>query len=131
MRARRVAAGRLSRLPAVPSTLATLAMLLFLGCGPDAKTCPFETPVCPDPQPSYTGEVSAIIQTFCVGCHGPGGQESIRPFATYANISMNNYAGPMQRQLLGCLMPPADAPQPTAEQKQTLVGWLTCGAPNN
>jgi hypothetical protein len=128
MRRRRSVAGRISWLPLV---LATIAVV---GCGPDAaSSCAFETPVCPDPAPSYAGEVSAIIQTYCVGCHGPGGQEAIRPFATYENISMNNFAyvGPMQRQVLGCQMPPADAPQMSDHQKQALIGWLTCKAPMN
>jgi len=124
---RRAAANKVALLPLL------VAALGFLGCGPGGghANCPFETPVCPDPQPSYAGEVAAIIQQFCVGSHGPGGQESIRPFATYDDISMNSYAGPMQRQLLGCLMPPGDAPQPSPEKKAVLVGWLTCGAPNN
>ena len=128
MRARRSAAGPLSWLPLV---LATLALV---GCGPGAQQrCAYETPVCPDPVPSYAGAVSAIIQSYCVGCHGPGGQQAIRPFATYEDISMNDfaYAGQMQRQVLGCVMPPADAPQLSDAQKQALVGWLTCGAPYN
>jgi hypothetical protein len=109
-----------------------LATLALVGCGPDApQACAFETPVCPDPVPSYAGEVSAIIQTYCGACHGPGGQESIRPFTTWQDINSHAYGGPMQRQVLGCLMPPADAPQLSDAQKQTLVGWLTCGAPNN
>lgn len=111
---------------------ATLAVLAPASCGsPAAANCPFETPVCPDPQPSYAGEVAALIQTYCVGCHGPGGQEAIRPFVTWQDIDDHQYAGPMQRQMLGCLMPPADAPQLSDAQKQTLIGWLTCGAPNN
>jgi len=109
-----------------------LGALLFASCGPGgAKNCPFEAPVCPDPQPSYAGEVSAIIQTYCVGCHGPGGQEANRPFGTWSDIDVHAYAGPMQRQLLACQMPPADAPQPSEQDKQTLIAWLTCGAPNN
>jgi hypothetical protein len=28
-------------------------------------------------------------------------------------------------------MPPADAPQPSDADKQALIGWLTCGHPNN
>lgn len=110
-----------------------LVALLGAGaCGPGAtQDCPFQTPVCPDPQPSYAGEVGAIISTYCVGCHGTGGQESTMPFASWQDISAHSYAGPMQRQLLACLMPPADAPPLPADKKATLIGWLTCGAPNN
>ena len=109
-----------------------LGALLGATCGPDhGAECPFETPVCPDPAPSYAGEVSAIIQTYCVVCHAPGGQEANRPFSTWQDIDSHGYAGPMQRQLLACQMPPAGAtPLPDA-QKQALIGWLTCGAPNN
>ena len=121
------AAGRLLRLPLL------LASLVLVTCGPDATppNCPYMQPVCPDPQPSYAGQVSAIIQTYCVGCHGPGGQEANRPFGTWSDIDVHAYAGPMQRQLLACQMPPADAPQPSEQDKQTLIAWLTCGAPNN
>jgi hypothetical protein len=123
---RRSAAGPRSWLPLV------LATIVLVGCGPDApKGCLYQTPVCPDPPPSYAGEVNAIIQATCVGCHGPGGQEAIRPFTTWQDIDSHAYAGPMQRQVLGCLMPPADSPQLSDAQKQALVGWLTCGAPNN
>jgi hypothetical protein len=109
-----------------------LGALSLSSCGPDsAVNCPFEPPVCPDSQPSYAGEVSAIIQTYCVGCHGPGGQEANRPFGTWSDIDSHAYAGPMQRQLLACQMPPADAPQPSDQDKETLIAWLTCGAPNN
>jgi len=108
-----------------------LAVLFAAGCSDGPKGCPFQTPTCPTAVPSYSGEVSALIGHYCVGCHGPGGQESNRPFTSWQEINANSYAGPMQRQLLSCLMPPADAPQPTADQKQTMVDWLTCGAPNN
>jgi len=119
--------------PTAVARLLALSALIVIGCGGPGggRDCPFETPVCPDPQPSYTGEVGAIIQTYCVGCHGPGGQEANRPFGTWQDINSHGYAGPMQRQLLACLMPPADAPQPSDAQKQILIGWLTCGAPNN
>ena len=122
-----------ARLPSGCLAGLALAALIAVGCSgaPGPQACAFETPVCPDPEPSYSGEVAALIDHYCVGCHGPGGRESNRPFTTWQEIDMYQYAGPMQRQLLSCLMPPADAPQPTDAQKQTMIGWLTCGAHNN
>jgi hypothetical protein len=115
-----------------------LLPLLVAGVGPGAcgpsgpgPSCPFKTPVCPDPQPSYAGQVSAIIQTYCIPCHSPGGQEAVMPFVSLQDIKDGGYAGPMQRQLLACLMPPGDAGQPTPDEKAVLIGWLTCGAPDN
>jgi hypothetical protein len=103
------------------------------GCCGCRFCCPrwSSQPVCPDPPPSYAGQVGAIIQTYCVGCHGPGGLESNRPFQTWQDIDTHAYAGPMLQQLIACRMPPADAPQPSDVDKQTLIGWLTCGHPNN
>jgi len=126
MRRGHLAAAGLALMPLVVAALGPGA------CGPGAgQSCPYKTPVCPDPPPSYSGDVSAIIQTYCVPCHAPGGQEAVMPFATLQDIKNNNYAGPMQRQLLACLMPPPDAGQPTADEKAALLGWLTCGAPDN
>jgi len=122
-------AGRLALLPLLVAALGPGA------CGAPAQSCPFVTPVCPTPPPSYSGQVRAVIQTFCLGCHAPGGQESVRPFTTYdeifANGDLSVNVGPMQRQLLSCQMPPATSAQPTPDEKAALVGWLTCGAPNN
>ena len=126
MRPRLSADAGLSRLPLA------LAALILATCGSTpAANCPYMAPVCPDPAPSYAGQVSAIIQTYCVGCHGPGGTESNRPFGTWQDIDTHAYAGPMLQQLIACRMPPADAPQPSDADRQALIGWLTCGHPNN
>src|SRR5262249_13865411 len=57
--------------PALPGLPLLFATLVFVGCPPDPPTCQTQVPACPDPPPSYVGEVNAIIQTYCVGCHGP------------------------------------------------------------
>jgi len=34
-------------------------------------------------------------------------------------------------QVYSCRMPPAGNAQPTTQERQTIVAWLVCGAPNN
>jgi hypothetical protein len=41
----------------------------------------------------------------------------------------------MLTQVYQCLMPPLDAspppPRPGAAERETIVAWIACGAPNN
>jgi len=34
-------------------------------------------------------------------------------------------------RIYGCVMPPASAPPLTPEERQTLLSWFVCGAPEN
>jgi uncharacterized membrane protein len=111
---------------------AVLAVVAITSCGPGPTTgsCPNDVvPTCPATAPSFAGEVNAIVQSRCVACHAPGGLASNRAFTSYDDIQRQS--GPMLNQLFNCRMPPADAPQPSDAEKQTLLEWLACGAPNN
>lgn len=111
--------------------LHTLAIAAALcgACGGSGPSCPNQSTVCPTPAPSYAGSVSAIIQNRCASCHSPGGQEAAFPFDTYQQVF--NYRGPMLNQLYACRMPPSTAQQPSSQERDQLVGWLVCGAPEN
>jgi hypothetical protein len=91
--------------------------------------CVTGTPADCGTAPSYRTEVSTIISTYCVSCHRAGGLAPDRPVDTYQRI----YS--MRTDMLGrvsrCLMPPACAAQPSADEHATLVRWFVCGAPNN
>jgi uncharacterized membrane protein len=108
------------------------AGLAAAGCGGDdpAISCPNDQPAaCPSPEPSFSGQVAAIIQSRCAVCHAPGGQEPTRPFQTYAQISAQR--GPILNQVSTCRMPLAGATPLTDEERQALLGWLVCRAPDN
>lgn len=79
--------------------------------------------------PSYSGEVAAIISTYCATCHVAGGQQSDKPFDTYAGIEAHNTEA--QEEVESGKMPPQGAtPLPDGARKK-LIDWLSCGAPEN
>ena len=120
-----------------------IAALLLVGCsgggtgssssgtsGTSGSTCPRDLPQsCPSPEPSYATDVAPLIQAKCVQCHAPGGVASDRPLGTYAQV--NTLKQDVLDQVYNCLMP--EPPQPALDEtdRQTLLGWLVCGAPDN
>jgi uncharacterized membrane protein len=82
---------------------------------------------CPSPAPTYSVDVAPIIERRCLQCHAPGGQQAVVPFQTYDQVQARS-AG-IKVWLGSCLMPPADQPQPTLEERRAVLGWIACGAP--
>jgi uncharacterized membrane protein len=94
-----------------------------------AYSAPDGSPNCASP-PSYSMQVEGIIASRCLPCHGPGGVEyAAKPEDTYPKVK--TAAIDMYSQVLDCVMPLADAGQPTPEERQALLDWFACGAPNN
>jgi hypothetical protein len=109
-----------------------------------AATCP-PTPslTCQDPKspPSYASDVVPILKERCSPCHFPGGiMAADYDFATYTGVV--NAQTAIIGQLYACLMPPihgnamygiapGTVPGLTAEQLDTIIDWIECGAPNN
>ncbi|MDP9151622.1 MAG: hypothetical protein M3O36_17005 [Myxococcota bacterium] len=93
--------------------------------------CPHDLPAtCPSPAPSWMNEVQAIIDRKCNACHGMGGIEQSRfDFSTYAGVHKS--FGSLLSNVASCLMPPPDAGSLTPPERQALLGWLVCAAPNN
>ncbi|GAC1358324.1 MAG: hypothetical protein NVSMB47_11270 [Polyangiales bacterium] len=92
--------------------------------------CPNDLPTaCPTPPPSYKDDVAGILDAHCNGCHGPGGNAADKPLLTYADAF--RLRGPVLNQVYGCVMPPATERPLTPEQRQKLLAWLVCGAPND
>jgi hypothetical protein len=86
---------------------------------------------CPDAAPSYAKEVAAIIARKCTVCHQPGGVEPVNQFDTLAKILKNQNNIHMLTQVYSCRMPQACGAPLTPAEKQKLLQWLVCGAPNN
>jgi mono/diheme cytochrome c family protein len=119
-----------------------LLALLAIGGPPGCKSsgsaaeCPPApvNPPCPDAPPSFAGDVYPnVFVPICVPCHGPGGQESNMPFTSYPRIYGTN--GSTAREIYAqvfenCLMPPAGSPPLSDQQRQKLLDWFGCGAPD-
>ena len=118
--------------PGVASIFSILS-ILGVGCGggeTPVANCPSDLPAsCPSPAPGFAVDAFPAIQSRCTGCHSPTGIEANRAYTSYQQIFSQRAA--ILHQLYACRMPPATAPQPTAEERQALLAWLVCGAPND
>ena len=120
-----------------------LASLALLGCssgssggGGGGASCPSLDNDCPASVPSWSKQVEEIATLTCFvsACHGPQGKAGPK-------FVMTNYAGLVGlrttaiTQVNSCAMPNADAgvPEPTLDpsDRQALLSWLVCGAPDN
>jgi hypothetical protein len=88
----------------------------------------------PKPQPSFKNDVQPLIDKYCLACHGDGGIEvAMFDYTTYQGIAQ--HTAQMVTQVYQCAMPPLDAsplpPMPTVAERETILAWIACGAPNN
>jgi hypothetical protein len=102
--------------------------------GSDDPGCSGLTSDCPTTPPSWQTDVQPLIAEYCLRCHGDGGIEQGQfDYTTYAGVYRNR--SEMLTQLYQCQMPPFDASPPATmpaqTDRQTLVSWLACGAPDN
>jgi hypothetical protein len=74
--------------------------------------------------------VQSIIASRCGSCHYDGGQQA-------ADMNLGSYDAVFQErstvlsQIYNCRMPPAGEPKPTVAEREAMLGWFVCGAPNN
>jgi hypothetical protein len=97
-------------------------------------SCPIISTSCPSPPPSFAKDVEPLIQNYCVMCHSPGGTgEKFADLRTYTGVWMTRTE--VQSQVYHCYMPNEDASPPpptlTNAQRETIVAWVACNAPNN
>lgn len=100
--------------------------------GATARTCTSGLPdssACPTSAPSYSGEIQGIISERCLACHYPGNKNSEQVLATYDDVHASLTT--VEKEVYRCDMPPAGEPQLTSDERQALLAWLVCGAPNN
>jgi hypothetical protein len=81
-----------------------------LDASPPSGGCGAEAPAtCPSPIPSYATDVVPIFDEKC-----------------------NNCKVQILQDIESCTMPPLDGGTTlSAEERETVLGWLVCGAPNN
>ncbi len=87
---------------------------------------------CPSPAPSYAKDVRPVLAQRCLPCHTPGAP-------LYALPDMTSYGavydarGVVLSQIATCKMPAVDAGAAplTEAERQAIMGWLVCGAPDD
>lgn len=93
--------------------------------------CPNDLPAdCPASPPSYRADIAPLIEARCLPCHGPDHSPDTKyDFSTYDSVYAHRTD--VLTQVYSCKMPLADAAAPTAIERQELLAWLVCHAPNN
>ncbi|HEY2513574.1 MAG TPA: hypothetical protein VGI39_22050 [Polyangiaceae bacterium] len=97
-----------------------------------APACPAAVPASCPTTPSYANDVVPIFKRSCLTCHSPGGDSADVDLTTYANI--NNRESTVLTDVHQCTMPPTGAPPSTnvtSADRELILQWLVCGAPNN
>jgi mono/diheme cytochrome c family protein len=104
---------------------------------PAANSCPPAPvdPPCPDSMPSFARDVYPnVFALACVRCHSPTGEEPKTPLTNYQQIYGTDGAEAREiyfQVVQSCLMPPPGAPEELSDvQRQTLLDWFGCGAPD-
>jgi uncharacterized membrane protein len=121
------------------STAGVLALALAsLACRKSAVDCaPLPDPlICPEAgAPSFAGDILPnIFQPVCDNCHAPDAVPADRetPYLTNYQQTFGSRGEILTQVFEFCSMPPANAPVPlTDDERQTLLDWLACGAPDS
>ena len=92
------------------------------GCGSAPASCPSSNP-------TYASDVAPVLFQYCVSCHGPGGSVSNKPLDSYPAVKA--LSGTVKNVMAACTMPPSSAAQPSAAERDTVLGWIACGAQDN
>lgn len=75
------------------------------------------------------------IWPMCIPCHSSTLTDSVQRHEAPAGVNFDVYESASSNALAaelfvsGKQMPPADQPQPTMAQKESLSAWVACGAP--
>jgi uncharacterized membrane protein len=73
--------------------------------------------------------VAPVLEQRCVGCHFPGNTQSGNVLRDYADVFRQRQT--VLSRIYSCVMPPAEAPALTSNERQALLEWFVCGAPDN
>jgi hypothetical protein len=102
-------------------------LLSLLACASDP--CPPPPESCPAEVPHYNPDVAAVIQASCTACHSPGGSGASWPLTNYDELYAIRFS--VQGQIASCKMPPVGWPPMDPADRDMVLTWLVCGAPNN
>lgn len=75
---------------------------------------------------SSTSEAQTLLAKFCADCHGSQSQEGDIRFDALGTLEKEplfHVLNKLESQLFFGMMPPVDAPQPSAEERQRLLAW--------
>jgi hypothetical protein len=83
----------------------------------------------PNLERQYIETVRPFTVKYCISCHGEKGlaaQFDLRPYTTMATVVKDHehWAVVLEKLTSGQMPPPASAAQPTAGERQAVIGWV-------
>ena len=111
------------------NSLLLSVLLSPLGCGqPSDSVCSTaEQGACSATALTYDTGIGELLTERCSPCHATDGVEAVRVLTDYRHV-FGQRTG-IGTQLVACVMPPAGAPTLSSTERQQILDWLTCGAP--
>jgi hypothetical protein len=100
--------------------------------GVSTGDCPSDLPKsadCSSLTPSYASDVSPLISEHCLPCHFAGNTLSSVVLTDQPSVFKNRSVE--LTQVYRCNMPPSGATPLSAAERQLLLQYLVCNAPNN
>ena len=115
--------------PAASRRIGRLAAAWLVGwCALDWRACGADHAV----PARYSEDVQPILEQYCYGCHGLGAKKggvALDQFAdAKAALSTPQLWHTVLKNVRSGIMPPADKPQPSAEDRRLLEDWIKHGA---
>jgi cytochrome c peroxidase len=86
-------------------------------------------PRCEGDAPSYRAEIAPMLQGRCLRCHQASAPAERWLLDDRAHVVA--LAASVAGQVRGCQMPPPESPPLADAERQRLLSWIACGAPDN
>lgn len=80
---------------------------------------------------TYNGNMKAIIDDKCTGCHSVGGEAEEDGVFTSFSLAQSHLSKMYDEAILEGAMPPSDETQLTQAEKDAWVCWKKAGYPEN
>ena len=112
----------------VGAGVAAVVAVLLMAVVPMASAKRASSSESTPPKSSYVSDIQPVVKKYCGECHGGDNPEAGISFAKYADeAALLKDRKTWERSfhmISEGIMPPADSPQPTADEKATLVEYL-------
>jgi hypothetical protein len=88
-------------------------------------------PDCPSPPPSWATQVRGIVDVGCAPCHFNGGTGTGLGDDFSTTRGLRHTLTTALTDLQRCTMPPSGSAVLSLADRETLMEWLVCGAPDD